>query len=334
MFQYVYDNGTLNIKFNKIIEENKETYESTSGIYLNELDNAQCVHILEIKFSDLVCFNTYSSLYTHKDISNINPIFNNNIECFFDLFEEKPSGLEVDDDILNITYVLQIGKRKHDITIPVNLKIIEGDAGKYEKLKLQNVFLSKKVFNLEKEYKKIMVCEILLTRDENSLMRNFEPFKTLVSTNFDVNGDFRLYSRNAIETILDYIIKTHYLKIFDHYENENGIFNTYVKFLVEETNLDINHQIKPNLCLFPTGCCTNIKYHIPIEHMLKYFIKNGANNARVSATVECIVSTVDRHIIHIDKYIQHPAQKKNVAWHNKNMQLNAEFKKVIENCLK
>jgi hypothetical protein len=332
MFQYVYNNGTLDIKFNKTIEENKETYENTSTIYLDESDDStQIVYILEIKFSDLVCFNTYHTCYTHVDISNINPIFGNNIECFFDLFEEKPFELEIGEDILNIIYVLQIGKRKHNITIPVNLKIIEGDTGKYEKLKLQNVFLSNKVLDLEKEYKKIMVCKILLINDENSLMRNFELFKTLISTNFDVNGDFRLYSENKIENILDYIFKTHSFKIFDHYENENGIFNTYVKFLVEETDFDINYQENSYAMLF--NACV-LSFRKQGEDMLKFYIKNGLDDTRVNTTVKQIVKLVDNAVISINEAIKHPAQQRNVEHHRNQLRELAEFKKVIINYLK
>jgi hypothetical protein len=336
MFQYVYNNGTLDIKFNKTIEENKETYENTSTIYLDESDDStQIVYILEIKFSDLVCFNTYHTCYTHVDISNINPIFGNNIECFFDLFEEKPFELEIGEDILNIIYVLQIGKRKHNITIPVNLKIIEGDTGKYEKLKSQNVYLSNKLFDLEKEYKKIMVCKILLIIDEISFMRNFELFKTLVSTNFDVNGDFRLYSGNRIENILDYIFQTHIGIILKNYENENGIFNTYVKFLVEETDFDINYQVKSQSILFKVSFFQTFQTgYVHTDDLLIFLIKNGVDSTHINATVEHLVKLVDAKVIQCNEDIKNTKRMFDVKYYRNELQEFAKLKKVIMNYLK
>lgn len=176
---YVYDNGELKI--------------NNSATAIN------------IEFRDLSKFIMYKKEYAVKDIYKIHTLFQNNYELLFDLLENKPNNISIGNNSLSLYYILKIGKREYDIYLDIPEKNNNSSNKKMEKLILQNEYLSKKIFMLENEYKKSMVSNILLS-GISDYEEYYELFEKLVSTDFDINCDLRLYSKGSIDNILYKIV--------------------------------------------------------------------------------------------------------------------------------
>lgn len=214
--KHAYDNGTLQLTFNLCEEDEiKENFDeqflplnkNTTPVE-NESEKDKITYYLDIEFRDLSSFNTFNKKYTFEEIADLNPLFQHNPELLFDLFENKPDYFNITENILTISYILKIGKRKYNIKLEILENVEEGENEEINKLRLQNEFLSKKIFKLEQEHKKTIVVNILTNRASymQNFAQNFELFKQLISTNFDINCDLHLYSPTWMSNIFTLFI--------------------------------------------------------------------------------------------------------------------------------
>lgn len=244
ILNHAYNNGTLKIVLN-IKNDDEYAPLSTNDETKEDCDDCEAnqEYYLEIEFRDLSNFSVYNTKMTIEDISKIHPLFLNNTELLFDILENKPNDLKIVDNILSLYYILKIGKRKYDIYLNISEKIEEGSNEEVSKLKLQNEYLSKKIYDLEREYKKIMISNILLCSIDK-YEYNFELFKKLISTNFNVNCDLYLHSRNneAMYNILYYVINTHRNYMCNKTYPQYSCLFEYVKLLID-LGTDVNYRI-------------------------------------------------------------------------------------------
>jgi hypothetical protein len=307
--EHVYDNGTLKITFNL---QNEDEEKNTIVLPLNDGitcdsdcdeitptsendENDEIKYYLNIEFRDLSSFNTFNKKYTLSDITKHNPLFEHNCELLFDLFEKKPHYFNITKNILTISYILNIGKRKYNINLEIYEKIEEGENQEINKLRLQNEFLSKKIFKLEQEHKKIIIVNIL-TSPIATYEKHFELFKSLVSTNFDINCDLSLYSYGNVTKVCNVFhhIYTHQIATIINDDEKHDYMRNYLK-LVISLGADVNWKAHDNSntvidTLFKSCYSTPFNQYLQIFELL---LDNGADVNIVDNQNKTLLETID-----------------------------------------